>query len=163
MSRPQPGQPFPAFSLQSDTDELVTQSQLLGTWTVLYAYPKDDTPGCTTQACSLRDSYDRLTAAGIQVLGLSPDSPAKHRAFREKFSLPFQLLSDPDHALAEQLEVWVEKSLYGNRYMGMERTTFVIDPKGVVQAVLPKVTPKGHIDTLLKQLVKLGAAAPVGR
>lgn len=160
MPRPLPGQPFPAFSLQNELGELVSNELLIGTWTILYSYPKDDTPGCTTQACSLRDSYQRLQSAGVQVIGLSPDSPAQHRKFREKFSLPFHLLSDPEHVLAHALEVWVEKSLYGNKYMGMERTTFIIDPKGLVQAVLPKVTPKGHIDLLLKQLKKLVGELP---
>ncbi len=159
MLRPQPGQPFPSFSLLNENERVVTQADLLGTWTVLYSYPKDDTPGCTMQACSLRDSYEHLTSAGVQVIGLSPDSPAKHRAFREKFSLPFSLLSDPDHVLSKELEVWVEKSLYGNKYLGMERTTFLIDPQGVVQAVLPKVTPKGHVPALLKELGRLGASA----
>lgn len=136
------GQPFPSFSLQNQDGETVTLEDLKGQPSVLYFYPKDDTPGCTTEACEFRDSLPDF--GDIRVFGVSPDSVKSHKKFVEKFGLNFPLLADEEHALAEALGVWVEKSMYGKTYMGIERTTFVLDAEGVVKKVFRKVKPKGH-------------------
>jgi peroxiredoxin Q/BCP len=111
---------------------------------ILYFYPKDDTPGCTTQACDLRDNYEAIEAQGGVVLGVSPDSPASHVKFKQKYGLTFPLLSDEDHRVAEVYGVWKEKSMYGKKFWGIERSTFVIDEEGVVIEAWRKVKPKGH-------------------
>ena len=129
----------------------VTLRSLKGRPVVLYFYPKDDTPGCTTQACGIRDAWDQL-AEKAHVFGVSIDSLASHAKFIRKHSLPFPLLSDPDHAIAEAYGVWVEKSMYGKTYMGTERTTFIIAADGKVKAVLPKVSPKDHVAQVLALL-----------
>ncbi|MFM8612637.1 MAG: thioredoxin-dependent thiol peroxidase, partial [Actinomycetota bacterium] len=144
--------PAPPFDLADDAGERVALADLAGRRVVLYFYPKDDTPGCTTQACGLRDGWDRLADLDGVVYGISPDPPASHASFRAKFSLPFGLLADEGHLVAEAYGVWVEKSMYGKRYMGVERTTFVIGPDGVIEAVLPKVKPAEHLDLLLGAL-----------
>jgi peroxiredoxin Q/BCP len=144
------GKPAPDFSLPSDSGETVTLSALRGSPVVLYFYPKDDTPGCTTQACELRDRATAIDARGAVVLGVSPDSVQAHRRFRDKYDLPFTLLSDTDHAVAGAYEVWKEKSMYGRTYWGNERTTFVIDEDGRIAKVLPKVKPAGHADQVLE-------------
>lgn len=118
---------------------------------VLYFYPKDDTPGCTKQACGLRDGWNRITKTA-RVFGVSVDSIKSHEKFIRKHDLPFPILSDEDHALVEAYGVWVEKSLYGRKYMGTERTTFVIGPDGMIKAVLPKVKPDEHLDQVLAAL-----------
>jgi thioredoxin-dependent peroxiredoxin len=123
-----------------------------GRTVVLYFYPKADTPGCTTQACGIRDHSADYDAAGAVVLGVSPDEPAALHAFADKHGLPFTLLADPDHAVAEAYGVWVEKSMYGKRYWGNERTTFVIGPDGLVQRVLRKVKPAEHDELALSAL-----------
>lgn len=133
------------------SDDTVTLSALKGTTVILYFYPKDDTPGCTTQACALRDAWDQLREKAL-LFGVSPDNAKSHAKFIEKFSLPFPLLSDEDHAIAEAYGVWVEKSMYGKKYMGMERTTFVIAADGTVKAVFPKVKPDEHLDQVLAVL-----------
>ena len=143
------GDPAPAFDLADDAGQRVALSDLAGRWVVLYFYPKDDTPGCTTQACGLRDGWERLAGFDGVVYGISPDPPDSHSRFRAKFSLPFGLLADEGHAVAEAYGVWVEKSMYGKKYMGVERTTFVIGPDGRIEAVLPKVKPAEHLDLLL--------------
>ncbi len=119
---------------------------------VLYFYPKDDTPGCTTQACAIRDSWSEFDRRGAVVLGVSPDSEASHRRFREKFGLPFTLLSDPDHAVAESYGVWVEKNTYGRTSMGIKRSTFVIGEDGTVTKALYGVKPDGHAEQVLDAL-----------
>jgi thioredoxin-dependent peroxiredoxin len=119
---------------------------------VVYFYPKADTPGCTTQACGIRDRTGDYEAANALVLGISPDQPAALRKFADKYGLPFTLLADPDHSVAEEYGVWVEKSMYGKRYMGIQRATFVVDPEGVVAHVIPKVKPKTHDDEVLAAL-----------
>lgn len=136
------GQPFPSFSLQNQNGETVTLEDLKGQPSVLYFYPKDDTPGCTTEACEFRDALPDF--GDIRVFGVSPDSVKSHQKFVEKFGLTFPLLADTDHGLAEALGVWVEKSMYGKTYMGIDRTTFVLDSDGVVLKVFRKVKPKGH-------------------
>ena len=144
--------PAPDFTLVSDAGKQVTLSSLHGQPVVVYFYPKDDTPGCTTQACGIRDAWAELEAAGAVVLGVSPDSAASHARFREKHGLPFTLLADPDHAVAEAYGVWVEKTLYGKKSMGVERSTFVIDAEGVLTHVLRKVKPAEHAAQLLEAL-----------
>jgi peroxiredoxin Q/BCP len=150
-----PGQRAPSFSLPDDRGDVVSLESLRGKPVVLYFYPKDDTPGCTTQACGLRDDWQALAATGAAVYGISPDGPARHEAFRAKYQLPFSLLADEDHAMAEAYGVWGEKSMYGRKYMGMLRTTFILDAKGVVRHVLEKVKPKEHaaqVQALLKEM-----------
>lgn len=151
---PDAGDSAPIFTLDDDTGSPVSLDGLRGTRTVLYFYPKDDTPGCTTQACGLRDGWDRVAATGTHVFGISPDPVDSHAAFRAKFSLPFPLLADPDHAVAEAYGVWVEKSMYGKRYMGVERTTFLIGADGTIERVWRKVKPADHLDLILDALTE---------
>ena len=146
------GNPAPDFTLDSDAGEPVTLSSLRGKPVVLYFYPKDDTPGCTKQACGIRDAWGEFERRGAVVLGVSPDSDASHVSFKQKFDLPFTLLADPDHAIAEAYGVWVEKSMYGKTYMGVERSTFVIGADGTVVEVMRKVKPETHADDVLAAL-----------
>ncbi len=147
-----PGDKAPAFTLLDQGGNKVKLSDYKGRKVLVYFYPKADTPGCTTQACGIRDHSADYEAAGAVVLGVSPDQPAKLRKFADKHGLPFTLLADPDHEVAEAYGVWVEKSMYGRRYWGNERTTFVIGPDGVVRSVLRKVKPKEHDDLVLAAL-----------
>jgi peroxiredoxin Q/BCP len=126
---------------------------------VVYFYPKADTPGCTTQACGIRDRGADYEAADAVVLGLSPDDPEKLRKFADKYGLPFTLLGDADHSVAESYGTWVEKKNYGKTYMGVQRSTFIVDPEGVVRHVIPKVKPDTHDEKVLAKLEELGAAA----
>jgi thioredoxin-dependent peroxiredoxin len=146
----QPNDMAPDFTLPDQDGNAVTLSELRGRKVVLYFYPKDDTPGCTKQACELRDHAATFDARGAIILGVSPDSPTKHRRFREKYDLPFTLLADTEHQVAEQYGVWAEKSMFGVKYWGNERTTFVIDEDGRVVQVLPKVKPAAHADAVLE-------------
>jgi peroxiredoxin Q/BCP len=146
------GRHAPDFTLPSDAGEPVTLSSFRGAPVVLYFYPRDDTPGCTAQACGIRDVWSELRKKGAVVLGVSPDSPKKHVKFKEKHGLPFTLLSDEAHDVAELYGTWVEKSMYGKKYMGMERSTFVIDADGVVTRVMRKVKPADHADDVLAAL-----------
>ena len=146
------GKPAPPFSLTSDSGETVTLEGLRGKPVVLYFYPKDDTPGCTTQACGIRDAWGEFERRGAVVLGVSPDSEESHVTFKDKYHLPFPLLADPDHATAEAYGVWVEKKNYGKTYMGIERSSFVIDADGNVTKVLRRVKPDEHTDDVLKAL-----------
>jgi peroxiredoxin Q/BCP len=148
----QEGRPAPDFSLTSDTGETVTLSSLRGSNVVLYFYPKDDTPGCTTQACGIRDSWGEFEDRGAVVLGISPDSETSHVKFKDKFGLPFTLLADPDHATAEAYGVWVEKKNYGKTRMGIERSTFLIDRDGTVTKVMRSVKPDTHAADVLAAL-----------
>jgi peroxiredoxin Q/BCP len=132
------------FTLESDSNELVTLSMLKGQTVVLYFYPKDDTPGCTQEACEFRDLFPRFTRGKAVILGVSPDSPRKHANFRKKYNLPFTLLSDKDHKVAELYGLWVEKTFWGRKYMGVERTTYIIGPDGKIKNVFSKVSPGGH-------------------
>ncbi|WP_217913547.1 thioredoxin-dependent thiol peroxidase [Miltoncostaea marina] len=149
MARLEAGRPAPAFTLQADDGSTVSLEDLRGQTVVLYFYPKDDTSGCTTQACEFRDAQAEYDAAGLRVIGVSPDPIASHVSFRDKHGLPFTLLSDPDHEVAEAYGVWVEKSMYGRTYWGVERSTFVIGPDGVLRQALYKVKPKGHAASVL--------------
>ncbi len=146
------GKPAPDFSLTSDAGETVTLADLRGKPVVLYFYPKDNTPGCTKQACGIRDAWGEFERRGAVVLGVSPDGEKSHAKFRDKFGLPFPLLADTGHATAEAYGVWVEKSMYGKKYMGVERSTFVIDAEGNVAKVLRKVKPETHADDVLAVL-----------
>ena len=150
MARLEAGQPAPDFTLQADDGSTVRRSDLAGQTVALYFYPKDDTPGCTAEACEFRDMRADYDAAGIRVIGVSPDPPRSHVKFRDKYDLPFTLLSDAEHDAAEAFGVWVEKSMYGKTYMGVERSTFVIGPDGTLQQVLYKVKPKGHAASVLE-------------
>jgi len=146
------GTEAPDFALTSDTGETVTLSSLRGKPVVVYFYPRDDTPGCTTQACGIRDAWREFERSGAVVLGVSPDDEASHVTFRQKYDLPFTLLADPDHATAEAYGVWVEKSMYGKTYMGVERSTFVIDAGGKLVQVMRNVKPAAHAADVLAAL-----------
>jgi thioredoxin-dependent peroxiredoxin len=148
----EPGQPAPDFELPDQDGTPVRLSDLRGRRVVLYFYPKADTPGCTTQACGVRDHVSEYDAAGAVVLGVSPDPVKAVKKFHTGQGLNFTLLADEDHAVAERYGVWVEKSMYGRTYMGNERTTFVIDADGVVTDVLRKVKPKEHDGLVLGAL-----------
>jgi thioredoxin-dependent peroxiredoxin len=142
----------PDFSLPSDQGGDVSLTGLRGRKVVLYFYPKDDTSGCTTQACEFRDRWSDVQRTGAVVLGVSPDDVKSHGKFRDKYQLPFPLLADTDHAVAEAYGVWGEKSMYGRKYMGILRTTFVIDERGRIAKIFEKVTPKGHAAEVLAAL-----------
>ncbi|MEE8360698.1 MAG: thioredoxin-dependent thiol peroxidase [Gemmatimonadales bacterium] len=148
------GSPAPPFALPSGDGDTVALSDLHGRQVVLYFYPKDDTPGCTTQACDLRDSWRAIQEAGAVVLGVSPDGPDSHSRFAHKFQLPFPLLADEDHAVAEAYGAWGEKSMYGRTYMGIIRSTVIIDGEGIVSHVFPRVRPKGHATMVLAALAE---------
>ncbi|HSK93367.1 MAG TPA: thioredoxin-dependent thiol peroxidase [Candidatus Angelobacter sp.] len=152
MSRLDAGDPAPDFSLSADDGSVVSSSELAGSRYALYFYPKDDTPGCTAQACGLRDSWGRVSETGVPVFGVSPDSVKSHAKFRAKHDLPFRLLADEEHRLAEAYGVWVQKKFMGREYMGTERTTFVIGADGRIERVLPQVKPDEHVDRLLEAL-----------
>ena len=148
----QQGDTAPDFTLRDQNGKTVQLAKLRGRSVVLYFYPKADTPGCTTQACGVRDRTADYEAADAVVLGISPDPPAKLRKFADKHDLDFTLLADEDHAVAEAYGVWVEKSMYGKKYWGNERTTFVIDADGKIASVLRKVKPAEHDDRVLAEL-----------
>lgn len=152
MSKLIPGAKAPAFSALDQTGKTISLADFKGKTVVLYFYPKDDTPGCTTEACSFRDEHAALKKKGAVVLGVSPDSPKSHLKFVDKFTLPFTLLADTDHKIAEAYGVWVEKSMYGKTYMGVERSTFVIGPDGKLKAVYRKVKPAEHVADVLAEL-----------
>jgi thioredoxin-dependent peroxiredoxin len=146
------GAPAPEFELRSDEGETVTLSALRGKPVVLYFYPKDDTPGCTTEACEFRDAYDTFRDQGVEIFGVSPDTEASHQKFKTKYQLPFTLLADPDHQAAEAYGVWKEKRNYGKTYMGVERSTFVIDADGKVAKAMRGIKPAGHAAQVLETL-----------
>jgi thioredoxin-dependent peroxiredoxin len=141
--------PAPDFTLMSDSGERVRLSQFRGRPVVLYFYPKDDTPGCTRQACDIRDAWGDFERAGAVVLGVSPDGEASHAKFKAKYGLPFLLLADEGHKVSEAYGVWKEKSFAGRTYMGVDRSTFVVAPDGTVAKVMRKVDPKTHADDVL--------------
>ena len=146
------GDQAPDFTLQSDAGTDVTLSSLRGHPVVLYFYPKDDTPGCTTQACGIRDAWAEFERAGAVVLGVSPDGERPHAKFRDKYDLPFTLLADTDHSVAEKYGVWREKSYLGKTYFGVNRSTFVIDEDGKIKKVFEKVKPATHAVDVLAAL-----------
>ena len=149
------GKPAPDFTLADQQGNELTLSKLQGSPVVLYFYPKDDTPGCTKEACAFRDEYAHFKKAGAVILGVSPDDSVSHAKFAKKFDLPFVLLADHEKQVCEAYGVWKEKSMYGKKYMGVERTTFVIDKKGIVKKIFPKVKVDGHSTEVL-EAVKAG-------
>jgi thioredoxin-dependent peroxiredoxin len=146
------GQEAPDFELTSDAGDQVRLSQFRGKPVVLYFYPRDDTPGCTKQACAIRDSYDQFTERDAVVLGVSPDEESSHVKFKRKHGLPFTLLADPEHEVAEQYGVWGERKYMGRTYMGIERSTFLIDQEGRVAKVMRRVKPDTHAEQVLAAL-----------
>ena len=144
------GKPAPDFSLLDQQGKTVTLSNLRGSPVVLYFYPKDDTPGCTKEACAFRDAFAHYEKAGAKVIGVSPDSVTSHEKFIKKYELPFTLLADTEKKVCEAFGVWKEKNMYGKKTMGVERTTFIIDAKGVVRQVFPRVKVDGHSDAVLE-------------
>ena len=153
--RPQDGDPAPDFSMPTDPDGTVTLTSLKGNPVVLYFYPKDDTPGCTTEAIDFTGLKAAFDALGATIVGVSPDPVAKHAKFRAKHDLAVILASDEDHAVAERYGVWVEKNMYGRKFMGIERSTFLIDAEGRLARVWRKVRVKGHADAVLDALKAL--------
>jgi thioredoxin-dependent peroxiredoxin len=149
------GQPAPDFRLSDQNGQPVTLAQFRGTPVVLYFYPKDDTPGCTKEACAFRDARASYAAAGAKVIGVSPDNPASHKRFTDKYQLPFTLAADPEKTVCQSYGVWKEKNMYGKKSMGVERTTFVIDGAGVVRKVFSRVKVEGHSDQVLEVLKSL--------
>jgi peroxiredoxin Q/BCP len=146
------GKPAPDFELQSDSGDTVRLSDLRGKRVVLYFYPKDDTPGCTTEACEFRDAYDVYRERGIEILGVSPDDVAAHEKFKSKYELPFTLLADPDHKTAEAYGVWGERKFAGKTYMGINRSTFLIDENGNIARAMLGIKPAGHAAAVLDEL-----------
>jgi peroxiredoxin Q/BCP len=149
------GNTAPAFTLPADDGTTVSLKTLKGRPVVLYFYPKDDTSGCTTEACEFRDAWTAVQRSGAVVLGVSPDGVASHEKFKAKYRLPFPLLADTDHAVADAYGAWGEKSMYGRKYFGVLRTTFLIDRTGKVARVFAKVKPKGHAAEVLAALEEL--------
>jgi peroxiredoxin Q/BCP len=155
MAKVEIGKKAPAFTLPDQDGKPVKLSDFKGKAVVLYFYPKDDTPGCTREACDFRDEHSALKKAGAVVLGVSPDDAKSHTRFVGKFNLPFPLLADTDHGVAEAYGAWAEKSMYGRKYMGIVRSTFLIDGDGKVAAVWPKVKVTGHVDEVREALAAL--------
>ena len=153
------GEKAPEFTLPDQDGDDVSLSGLEGRTVVLYFYPKADTPGCTTQACGIRDRAAEYDAAGAVVVGVSPDPVSAVKKFHGKQSLNFTLLADEDHAVCDAYGVWIEKSMYGKKYWGAQRTTFIVDESGTIAHVIPKASPKTHDDEVLAALAELGEAA----
>ncbi len=159
MSTPEVGKKAPAFSLPSSTGKKISLKEFSGANAknvVLYFYPRDDTPGCTTEACGFRDDLKTFAAKDTVILGVSGDTVASHEKFAAKFSLPFPLLSDEDHAVAEKYGVWVEKNMYGKTSMGIQRATFLIDKEGKIARAWPKVKVDGHVAEVAAAVKELG-------
>jgi thioredoxin-dependent peroxiredoxin len=159
MSMPEMGDLAPEIALPDETGTVHRLSDQRGRWTIVYFYPKDDTPGCTVEACEFRDANETIHEKGADVWGISPQGAPSKKAFREKFGLPFILLADVDHAVAEAYGSWVEKQNYGKTYMGVARTTFLVDPAGRIARTWPKVKPEGHAAEVIAALDAARAAA----
>lgn len=157
MSIPNPGDPAPEIVLPDETGTIHRLADRRGAWTIVYFYPKDDTPGCTVESCQFRDADVAFRADGAEVWGISPDGAASHRRFREKFNLPFTLLSDEAHEVAERFGAWQLKSMYGREYMGIQRSTFLVDPDGRIARAWPRVTADGHAADVLAALAEARA------
>jgi len=154
------GQLAPDFTLPTDTGADLTLSSLRGQWVVLFAYPKDDTSGCTTEACEFRDAMPRFDASKAVILGISPDSVKSHQKFKAKYELPYTLLADTEKTALQAYDVWKEKSMYGRQYMGVERTTFLIDPAGLIARIFLKVKPAGHAEEVMAAIGSHPASSP---
>jgi peroxiredoxin Q/BCP len=148
----QAGSPAPEFSLPDENEQVHHLNDYRGQTVLLYFYPKDDTPGCTTEACNFRDDYSAYVEAGVVILGVSPDSPKKHTKFKAKYELPFTLLADTDHQVCERYGVWGQKKFMGREYEGVHRTTFLIGPDGAIQKVFENVKPANHSAEILSVL-----------
>jgi thioredoxin-dependent peroxiredoxin len=144
------GDKAPAFSGTDQNGRKISLADFKGKKLVLYFYPEDDTPTCTIQACNLRDKYSLLTKEGFEVIGVSPDDEKKHKKFEKKYNLPFTLIADPDHKILNKYGVWGEKQLFGNHYMGVHRTTFVIDEKGIIRKILYRPKNKAHAEEIVQ-------------
>jgi peroxiredoxin Q/BCP len=151
------GTKAPVVSGVTNGNGTFSTKECKGAWTVLYFYPKDATSGCTAEACDFRDSMKRLTKLDVRVVGVSPDGVTSHDKFITKYDLNFPLLADEDHAFCEAFDTWKEKSMYGRKYMGVERTTYIINPKGVIVKTYEKVKVPGHVDAIIKDLAELTA------
>ena len=149
------GKKVPSFKGMMDDGSMFASKDLKSFWTVLYFYPKDDTSSCTAEACSFRDSMNRIIKDNVRVIGVSPDSVKSHLKFKTKYELNYPLLSDPDHSICEAFFVWKEKSMYGRKYMGVERTTYIINPKCTVAYTFEKVKVAGHVDAVILALKEL--------
>jgi peroxiredoxin Q/BCP len=158
MSMPEAGDVAPEIDLPDETGTIHRLSEQHGRWTIVYFYPKDDTPGCTVEACEFRDANETIHERGADVWGISPQGAGSKKAFREKFGLPFTLLADVDHAVADAYGSWVEKENYGRKYMGVARRTFLVDPEGKVARTWPKVKPEGHAAEVIAALDEAQAA-----
>lgn len=152
------GNRAPDFAAATDTGEILSLKSLRGRSVVLYFYPKDDTPGCTVEACEFRDAFPKFEGLDAVVLGVSPDSVKKHQRFKTKYNLPFTLVADPDHSIAESYGVWGEKMMFGRKYMGVLRTTFVIDGEGRIAKIFRSVKPEGHAQEVEQALAASGGA-----
>jgi peroxiredoxin Q/BCP len=152
MALPKVGDPAPLFELPNEDGDLVRLTDYQGATLILYFYPKDDTPGCTKEACALRDDYSAYQETGVAILGVSADSPASHRKFKDKYDLPFSLLADEDHEVCEAYGVWDKKKFRGREYMGIKRTTFIIDAEGNISHVFKNVKPASHSQELIEAL-----------
>ncbi len=152
MAKISAGQEVRDFSLQSSDGKMISPLEFRGKWTILYFYPKDDTPGCTKEACNFRDSMNEYRKRNVLIYGVSPDDTASHNKFIEKFSLPFPLLSDPSHEMLEDFGVWQEKSMYGKTYMGVARTTVIVDPDGRIAKIFDDVKVDEHAKQILDYL-----------
>jgi peroxiredoxin Q/BCP len=157
MTTPQAGDTAPAIALPDETGTIHDLAGQAGRWTIVYFYPEDDTAGCTTEACQFRDLDKDIRDTGADVWGVSPDGAASHKRFREKFDLPFTLLSDEDHAVAERYGAWTLKTNYGREYMGIQRSSFLVDPDGVIARTWPKVKADGHAAEVLAALAEARA------
>ena len=156
MTIPTEGKKAPAFTGTDQNGNTVSLEMFKGQKVVLYFYPEDGTPTCTVQACNLRDNFSTLKKEGIVILGISPDEVAKHKKFETKFNLPFTLLADPKHTIIEKYSVWGEKQLYGRKYMGLLRTTFLIDEKGIIRKIFLKPKSKQHTEEILNAWKEIG-------
>lgn len=158
MTHLQAGDKAPAFKGKDQNGKTVSLSDFKGKKIVLYFYPQDDTPTCTVQACNLRDNFSLLQSKGFTVIGVSPDNEASHQKFENKFSLPFTLIADPDHDIINAYGIWGEKQLYGRKFMGLHRTTFLVDEKGIIRKVFLKPRSKQHSEDIIKAWDQLSAS-----
>jgi peroxiredoxin Q/BCP len=150
----QEGDKAPSFSGIDQNEKKISLSDFKGKKVVLYFYPQDDTPTCTIQACNLRDNYKLLRKNGFEIIGVSPDNPGKHKKFQDKYKLPFTLIADPEHKVLQQYGVWDQKQLFGNKYMGVLRTTFIIDEKGIIKKIFIKPNSKAHAEEIMLSMSK---------